>query len=97
MNEKFMKHSSVSRTNWKKLHQENDADINYDDISETDAKFWADAHVVMPKHKVHISVRLDEDIVDYFKEEGRGYQSRMNAVLRSYVNSHEKKKHASSR
>ena len=51
-----MKHSSVSKTNWKKLRQEDDADINYDDIPETNAKFWEGAQVVMPKHKVYIYI-----------------------------------------
>ena len=40
----------------------------------------------MPKRKVPVSLRLDRDVVDWFKSRGRGYQSRINAVLRSYMN-----------
>jgi uncharacterized protein (DUF4415 family) len=80
--------SSRSRTNIKKLHQKSDRDINYDDSPATTKDFWSDAEVFMPQHKIHISLRLDEDIVKYFKEEGAGYQSRINAVLKAYINAH---------
>jgi uncharacterized protein (DUF4415 family) len=91
MNAESIKKNSASRTNFAKLHRKDDTGIDYRDIPETDAKFWEGAEVVMPKHKVHLSVRFDEDIVDYFKKKGKGYQSRMNAVLRTYVKSHVKK------
>ena len=74
-----------------KLHRKNDKDIDYSDIPKTDARFWEKAKVVMPHRKIHLSVRFDEDIVGYFKQDGRGYQSRMNAVLRGYVASHKRK------
>ncbi|MCJ2065414.1 BrnA antitoxin family protein [Methylobacterium sp. J-088] len=46
---------------------------------------WARAEVVVPARKVAVSIRLDADILDYFRDGGGGYQSRINAVLRSYV------------
>ena len=46
---------------------------------------WSRAEVVVPARKVAVSIRLDADILDYFKDGGGGYQSRINAVLRSYV------------
>ena len=54
-----------------------------------DADFWANASVVMPDQegKERLTMRLDRDIVEFFRKQGRGYQTRMNAVLRSYVNS----------
>lgn len=88
MNEKSTKKSSRSRTNIAKLCQEDDGNINYEDSPATTKKFWKDAHVFMPQHKVHISLRLDEDIINYFKKEGKGYQSRINAILKSYINAH---------
>jgi uncharacterized protein (DUF4415 family) len=39
----------------------------------------------MPAKKKAISIRLDEDVLDFFKREGEGYQRRINAVLRSYM------------
>ena len=46
---------------------------------------WSEAVLVIPPRKKAISIRVDEDVLDYFKHEGAGYQRRMNAVLRSYV------------
>ena len=46
---------------------------------------WSDAVLVIPPKKKAISIRVDEDVLDYFKHEGAGYQRRINAVLRSYM------------
>lgn len=55
---------------------------------ELDEVFWQSARLVMPApRKEAISLRVDQDILDWFRAEGRGYQSRMNAVLRAYVES----------
>ena len=50
-----------------------------------DDDFWKNASVIMPVPKQAISIRLDEDVVAFFKNSGPGYQSRINAVLRSYM------------
>lgn len=46
---------------------------------------WSKAELVSPTGKKPISIRLDEDVIDYFKKMGRGYQTRINTVLRSYM------------
>ena len=46
---------------------------------------WADAVLVVPPKKQAISIRVDEDVLGFFKRGGPGYQRRINAVLRSYV------------
>ena len=46
---------------------------------------WSQARVVMPPSKQIISVRIDKDVLEFFKSQGRGYQTRINAVLRSYM------------
>ena len=46
---------------------------------------WSEAILVIPPKKQAISIRVDEDVLDYFKKQGAGYQRRMNAVLRSFV------------
>jgi uncharacterized protein (DUF4415 family) len=46
---------------------------------------WSDAVLVIPAKKKAISIRVDEDVLDYFKSQGEGYQRRINAVLRSYM------------
>jgi uncharacterized protein (DUF4415 family) len=53
---------------------------------------WDEAVLVIPPKKKAISIRVDEDVLDYFKNEGAGYQRRMNAVLRSYVQQKRKKR-----
>ena len=47
--------------------------------------FWDDAEIVEPKTKTAISIRVDADVLEYFKSQGKGHLTRMNAVLRSYV------------
>ena len=53
---------------------------------------WDEAVLVIPPKKKAISIRVDEDVLDYFKHEGDGYQRRMNAVLRSYMQQKKNKK-----
>lgn len=63
-----------------------DEAIDYSDIPELDDTFWSSARVVMPgqRNKTQITGKFDADMVAWFKAQGRGYQARMNAVLRSY-------------
>lgn len=46
---------------------------------------WAAADVVYPAATKALSIRLDEDVIDFFQADGRGYQTRMNAVLRHFM------------
>jgi uncharacterized protein (DUF4415 family) len=55
-----------------------------------DEDFWRNAEVRMPQHKTSIHMRVDDDILDWFKAQGRGHLSRMHAVLRSYVETQRK-------
>ncbi|MGJ0454775.1 MAG: BrnA antitoxin family protein [Methylocystis sp.] len=55
------------------------------DWAEFETIDWSQAEVVMPPRKQPISIRLDKDLIDYFKAQGPGCQRRINAVLRSYV------------
>ena len=47
--------------------------------------FWKSARVVMPSGKTSVHLRLDSDIVEWFKANGKGHLTRMNSVLRAYV------------
>ena len=62
-----------------------DEDIDFLDIPETTAEFWKNAYIVIPGGKAPVSLRLDRDVLDWFKTLGRGYQTRINAVLRAYM------------
>jgi uncharacterized protein (DUF4415 family) len=78
------------KTDWKRLDALTDEEIeasiaNDPDWEEFKDLDWSKAVLVIPPKKKAISIRVDEDVLDYFKDEGAGYQRRMNAVLRSYV------------
>lgn len=62
--------------------------IDYSDIPETDEDFWQGAEIQMPHAKQSLTIRLDADIIEWFKQNGSGYQTRMNAVLKSYMLKH---------
>lgn len=62
-----------------------DRDIDYSDIPPLDDSFFEKQTVTVPPPKTQLTVRFDQDIVAWFREQGRGYQTRMNAVLRAYV------------
>ncbi len=62
-----------------------DSEIDYTDIPKLDEEFWDNARLAMPAKKKQLTVRFDEDVIDWFKTQGKGYQSHMNAILRSYV------------
>jgi uncharacterized protein (DUF4415 family) len=51
-------------------------------------EFWKRARVRMPAGKTSVHLRVDTDIVEWFKTRGKGHLTRMNAVLRAYVDAH---------
>ena len=53
-----------------------------------DEDFWRKARVVMPPGTKSVHLRVDADVLEWFKAQGRGYLTRMNAVLRSYMEAH---------
>jgi uncharacterized protein (DUF4415 family) len=46
---------------------------------------WATTELPLPKRKEHTNLRIDADVLDFFRKQGKGYQTKINAVLRSYV------------
>jgi uncharacterized protein (DUF4415 family) len=77
-----------SRTDWQKLATVPDDKIDTSDIPELDEDFFREAKLRMPKSKQLISLRVDSDVLDWFKRQGKGYQTKINAVLRAYVRAH---------
>jgi uncharacterized protein (DUF4415 family) len=78
------------KTDWARFDATTDEEVEASIANDPDwAEFkdidWSDAVLVMPPKKKAISIRVDEDVLDYFKREGEGYQRRINAVLRSYM------------
>jgi uncharacterized protein (DUF4415 family) len=84
--------SAKESSNWKRLQARTDSQIRRaittdPDAQPTDVNFWKGARVVMPKAKETITIRLDTDLLEWFRKQ-KGYQTRMNAVLRSYMQGH---------
>ena len=83
--EEAIRRKGEGRTDWERLRQELEAGQE-PEVDADEGEFdWSQARVVMPPGKQAISVRIDRDVLDFFKSRGRGYQTRINAVLRSYM------------
>ena len=84
--------SAKESSNWKRLQARTDSQIRRaietdPEVQPTDVNFWKGARVVMPKAKETITIRLDTNLLEWFRKQ-KGYQTRMNAVLRSYMQAH---------
>jgi len=77
-----------SKTDWKKLHAMRDNEIDFSDISKIDRAILKKMVVRMPQPKELVSIRIDPEVLGWFRREGKRYQTRINAVLRSYVDAH---------
>ena len=77
------------KTDWAAVDALTDEEITRAVANDPDAVpldiDWSDAVLVVPPRKQAISIRVDEDVLNFFKKEGDGYQRRINAVLRSYM------------
>ena len=84
------------KTDWARVDATTDEEIERAVRSDPDAVpldiDWSKAVVVIPPKKKAISIRVDEDVLNYFKKQGSGYQRRMNAVLRFYVEQKRRKR-----
>ncbi|MFN0166598.1 MAG: BrnA antitoxin family protein [Bryobacteraceae bacterium] len=84
---------TIKKSDWRRVDAQTDDDIrrairkDSDAAPEVDAAWFKSARVVMPQPKQAVSLRLDREVMEWFKKQGRGYQTRINAVLRAYVNS----------
>ncbi|MGN7293291.1 BrnA antitoxin family protein [Rhizobium sp. SAFR-030] len=86
-----------SQTDWARVDALTDEEIeaamrddpDWQDLIDID---WSKARWVTAHKKKAISIRLDDDIVDFFQATGKGYQTRINAVLRHFVSEQKHKK-----
>ena len=81
MNKKSIK-SDLAR-----IDRVRDADIDYSDIPPLDRKFLKKATTPWPPAKRQLTIRLDADVLDWLKGQGRGYQTRINRILRIVMES----------
>ena len=86
----------MGKTDWAVVDALSDEEIEKAIRNDPDAVpldfDWSEAVLVIPPKKKAISIRVDEDVLDYFKKEGSGYQRRINGVLRSYMQQKRKKR-----
>ena len=78
------------RTEWERLAAMRDDEIDYSEIPELDPTFWAKAEVRLPETKSRITLRLDQDVLRWLKDQGPKYQTRINAILRQYMEAHQR-------
>jgi uncharacterized protein (DUF4415 family) len=62
-----------------------DEDIDYSDIPRLDERFWKNAKLVEPENTQQITLRVKKSVLEAYKATGKGYQTRMNAVLESFA------------
>ena len=84
-------------TDWNRLRRMSDAEIRKGiesdpDARATDEEFWRNATLVWPRRKSVVTMRLDRDLLEWFRQQ-RGYQTRINAILRAYMNAHAPDRH----
>ena len=87
--------SQKSLTDWEKVDTLQDEDIDFSDSPEITPEMFAKAIVrkgLKPvTRKSQVTLRVDADILQWFKNQGRGYQTRINALLRAYMEAKEKR------
>lgn len=87
--------SRTDETDYERLEAMTDADIDFSDNPEVPAEMFARGIVrrglkpVPPKKQ--LTLRVDSDVVDWYKKQGRGYQTRINSLLRAYMKEHQRK------
>ncbi|MCS6994240.1 MAG: BrnA antitoxin family protein [Anaerolineales bacterium] len=84
--------SNKSQTDWERLEAMDDENIDLSDIPELTPEMFAKAVVKrglkVKKNKAQLTIRVDQDVLTWFKSQGRGYQTRINSLLRAYMEAH---------
>ena len=75
-----------SRTDWKRVDALRDSEVDFSDVPELGPEFFSNA-IRWPGKKKQITLRIDPDVLAFFRNHGKGYQTTINAVLRRYVES----------
>ncbi len=77
-----------TKSDLQRIDRMTDEEIDYSDIPEVDAAFFETARVIVPPGKKQVTIRLDSDVLAWLKDQGRGYQTKINAILRAYYEAH---------
>ena len=94
MKKKDISHKSqTDQTDWDRVDKLRDKDIDLSDNPEISAEMFAKA--VLRKglkpvvRKTQVTLRIDEDVLEWFKKQGKGYQTRINSLLKAYKEAHQ--------
>jgi uncharacterized protein (DUF4415 family) len=84
--------SAASRTDWQKVEAMTDAELEKILAEDEDERSlqpdWTRAKLVLPQAKQSVHLRLDQEVIAFFKAAGKGHISRMQAVLKAYADAH---------
>jgi uncharacterized protein (DUF4415 family) len=83
--------SAKSRTDFERLANMKGEDIDLSDAPEITPEMFAKAVVrrgLKPRTKKQVTLRIDSDVLEWYKKQGRGYQTKINLLLRAYMNEH---------
>lgn len=83
-----------SETDWKRIHAMKDKDIDLSETPEVTPEMFARGILrrnfqPIPRKK-QLTLRIDSDVVEWYKQQGRGYQTKINALLRAYMKEHKR-------
>ena len=84
-----------TKTDWDRVNAMTEEEIERNALEENRRlgipdDWYKDAYAVYPVEKERITIRIDKDVLDFFRKQGKGYQSRINAVLRTFMTAAEK-------
>jgi uncharacterized protein (DUF4415 family) len=80
-----------SETNWAKVSEMADEEIDTTDIPPLDETFFANARLRVPGKKVSVTLDVDADVMEWFKAQGEDFRSRINAALKIYAEAHQER------
>jgi uncharacterized protein (DUF4415 family) len=82
------------RTDWKRVDALTEAQLEKTVAADRDADVatpdWTRARLVLPRRKESVHLRVDPEVLSWFRRQGRGYLTRMNAVLKAYYEAHQR-------
>ena len=85
--------SKKSQTDFTRLDKMKDEEIDLSDAPEITPEMFAKAIVrrgLKPRTKTQLTLRVDSDVLEWYKKQGRGYQTRINQLLRAYMQEHQR-------
>jgi uncharacterized protein (DUF4415 family) len=85
--------SKKSQTDFTRLDKMKDKDIDLSDAPEITPEMFAKAIVrrgLKPRTKTQLTLRVDSDVLEWYKKQGRGYQTKINMLLRAYMQEHQR-------